>query len=521
MKISTRIALVALLWLITINSGELGSLDVNLRLQMAHAWWTGTEEVQLTPDMTPKVRGDIRFGVIGADGDRYIAYETGQSFLMLPADWVGSQLHQIWSEVPAETLRRWSVNLLTFIPINVAVVLAAFWLLKLFHFEERVAGLASLTLLLGTTALHYAQVHQHNNQLLLLTTLGYATAMAYIQTRRALWPFLGGIALGMAVFIRVTSMIHALTVILFLVGIVAYKSRQVGAVIQTIGLWLMGFVPVFLISRYIDSLRYGSFLASGKSVEKLQLATDSMWTGLPQLPADYPLINAPQVGILGPLISPAKSIFLYDPLLLPCLILAGVCWFKLSPLIRWYLVTSTLNLGLHLAAYSRFVFWHGDSAWGARYHVTSVHLLLIPLLAVFIQQLLAARKFRRFVLKGILLFALMAQLASVAMPMNLEIFQKKVGVPGTRLDVRLAARATNVACYVDRDLATLCIDRNPDKKQYLEHLNHLSFFPFTFSHNNAESEQTNPIKGLLFLIWSLALVATILISLNTWCLSGL
>ena len=521
MKILTRIVLVALLWLITINSGELGSLDVDLRLQMAHAWWAGTEEVQVTSDMTPKVRGDIRFGVIGADGDRYIGYETGQSFLMLPSDWLGSQLHQVWPRIPGETLRRWSVNLFTFIPINVAVVLATFWLLKLFQFEERVAGLASLTLLLGTTALHYAQVHQHNNQLLLLTTLGYATAIAYIQTRRAFWPFLGGIALGLAVFIRVTSMIHALTVVLFLVGIVAYKSRQVGAVIQTIGLWLMGFIPVFLISRYVDFLRYGSFWASGKSVEKLQLTTDPMWVGLPQLPAGYPLINAPQVGILGPLISPAKSIFLYDPLLLPCLIIGGICWFKLSPLIRWYLVTSVLNLGLHLAAYSRFVFWHGDSAWGARYHVTSIHLLLIPLLALFIQKLLTTRKMKRFILKGILLIALLTQLASVAMPMNLEIFQKKVGVPGTRLDLRLATRAINVVCYVDRDITKLCVDQNPDKKQYIEHLNHLSFFPFTFSHNHVAADKTNPIKALLFLIWLLALVAAVLISLNTWRWSGL
>ena len=486
---------------------------------MAHAWWTDSEEVQVSPEMVPKVRGDIRFGVIGADGDRYIAYETGQSLLMLPADWLGTQLHQLWPAAPAEVMRRWAINLFTFIPINVAVVLAAFWLLRLLNFDERVAGLASLALLLGTTALHYAQVHQHNNQLLLLTTVGYASAIAYIQTRRALWPLVGGMALGMAVFIRVTSMIHAFTVGIFLVGAVVYKSRRIADVIRTIGLWLMGFIPVFLISRYVDFLRYGSFLASGKSVEKLQLTTDPMWTGLPQLPAGYPLTNAPLVGILGPLLSPAKSIFLYDPLLLPCLILAGLCWKQLAPLVRWYLTVSALNLGLHLAAYSRFVFWHGDSAWGARYHVTSVHLLLIPLVAVFIQQLFAARKFRRFLLKGILVIAIMAQLASVAMPMNLEIFQKQVGVPGTRLDLRLATRAANIVCYADRDFSSLCVNQNPDKKQYLAHLNHLSFFPFTFSHEHVNS--SSALKALLFLIWGLALVATVLISLKTWQLGGL
>ncbi|MEM6256577.1 MAG: hypothetical protein AAF821_27030 [Cyanobacteria bacterium P01_D01_bin.156] len=521
MKVLIRILLIAFLWLIVVNSGELGTLDTDLRLQMAHAWWTGTEEVQITPDMEPKVRGDIRFGVIGVDGDRYIGYETGQSFLMLPADWLGSQLHQLLSAVPEDTLRRWSVNLFNFIPINLAVVMATFWMLKLFHFEERIAGLASLTLLLGTTVLHYTQVHQHNNQLLLLTILGYATAIAYVQSKRSAWLLFGGAALGMAVFIRVTSMIHVLTVVLFLVGIVAYKNRQMTAVVQSFGFWIMGFFPVFLLSRYVDFLRYGSFFSSGKSVEKLQLATDPIWEGLPQLPEGYPLINSPHIGILGPLFSPAKSIFLYDPLLLPCLILSILCWQRLSPWIRWYLVTCTLNLGLHLAAYSRFVFWHGDSAWGARYHVTSVHLLLIPLLAIFIQQLLAASKAQRLLLKGILIVALITQLASVAMPMNIEIFQKQVGMPGTRLDLRLPRRFANIACYIRPDLSKLCIDRNPNKKEYLEHLNHLTFFPFIFSHKKSESGKTSVIQILLFLIWGLALIAAILVSLNTWLLSGI
>ncbi len=523
MKTPKKLILIALLWLLTISSGELGTLDTQLRLQMTHAWWTGTQEVQVESDQKPSVRGDIRFGVVGAKGDRIIAYESGQSFLMLPADWLGTQLHSVWPAVPAETLRQWSVNLFTFIPINIAVVLAAFWLLRLFQFDERVSAIASLTLLLGTTVLHYAQVHQHNNQLLLLTTLGYATAVASVQnqeqSKKAFWLLIGGAALGMAVFIRVTSMIHALTVGLFLVGAVAYESRQLRAVMKSVGLWLVGFVPVVLLSRYVDFVRYGSFFASGKSTEKLQLATDPMWAGLPQLPAGYPLVNSPLVGILGPLLAPAKSIFLYDPLLIPCLVVGMLCWRKLSPLIRWYLITVSLNLGLHLVAYSRFVFWHGDSAWGARYHVTSVHLLLIPLLAVFIQQLLEARKIRRQVFRGILIVALLTQLASVAMPINLEIYQRQVGTPGTRLDMRLGSRIVNIACYFDRNITPFCVDRNPTKKEYIEPFNHLSFFPFAFS--KANSDKLGTLQLLLFLLWSLLLVAAILLSLKTWRLMGL
>jgi hypothetical protein len=529
-----RIALVALLWLITVNAGDLGTLDTDLRLQMSHAWATNTPEVIITPEMTPKVRGDIRYGVIGRDGNRYIGYETGQSFLMLPADWLGTQLHRLWSTVPEDALRRWVINAFVFIPINLGIVLATFWLLRLFQFEEKVAGIASLSLLLGTTVLHYTQVQQHNSQLLALCLVGYATAVAYLQSKRNLWLVIGGMALGMAVFIRVTSMIHALTVALFLAGALAYENRKLGlsvalqirSLIQSGSLWLAGFIPVFLLSRYVDFLRYGSFLASGKSVEKDQLATDPIWTGLPQLPDNYPLINSPLTGILGPFISPAKSLFLYDPLLIPCLILCALGWRKFSPWLRWYLVTAVLNLGLHLAAYSRFVFWHGDAAWAARYHVTSVHLLMVPLLACFIQQLLSARQWRRRLLRAILAIAVMVQLASVAMPMNLEITQKQVGTPGSRLDARLPQRLSNLACYVAPTLTKLCIERLPDKKKYLERYNHLQFFPFVFAQTRltldpASRASTMGVQISLFVLWGLALVAAVALSFNTWRWVGL
>ena len=41
-------------------------------------------------------------------------------------------------------------------------------------------------------------------------------------------------------------------------------------------------------------------------------------------------------------------------------------------------------------------------AWGARYHVTSVHLLLIPLVAFLIQYLLSLRDYRLWLIRAIL-----------------------------------------------------------------------------------------------------------------------
>lgn len=509
MKTVTKIALIALLWLTVINSGSLGTLDTDLRLQMANSWWTGTEEVRIPPNYKLKVRGDIVAGIMGVGGKRYIAYEQGQSVLMLPGDWLGTQLHRWFPAIAEKDMRDLVVNFLIFIPLNVAAVVACFWLLTLFNFSERVAGLTSLLFLLGTTFLHYAQVHQHNNQVLLFVTIGYASALACALRGNIRMAAISGLALGGTVLLRITSTIHGFTILTFLVGCMAYKTRDKDKTIKAAGLWIAGFIPVALVGRIFDFIRYGSFFATGKSVEKQQLATDPMWAGLPELPANYPLVNDPHVGILGPLITPAKSIFIYDPLLIPCIILGIILWKKLSPYMQWYLITGFFNLGLHLAAYSRFFFWHGDSAWGARYHVTSVQMILIPLLGMFVHQLLSERGLRAWLMRGIVTVAIMVQIASVTMPMNLEIFQTQVGMPGSRLDFRLAQRLTNMVCLVNSSFSKGCVERNPDKKDFVKEWNHLYFLPFNFSHQAAGNSALVNFTRILYVIWGLVLVGAI------------
>ncbi|NES82152.1 MAG: hypothetical protein F6K10_12550 [Moorea sp. SIO2B7] len=510
MKTVTKIALISLLWLIVINSGNLGSLDTELRLQMSHAWWTGTEEVQLKPGYKLRIRGDIKAGIMGVDGKRYIAYEQGQSLLMLPGDWVGTQLHQFFPTIPSKEFRSWVVNFLIFIPLNVAVVVSCFWLLRLFEFEERIAGLTSILFLLGTTVLHYAQVNQHNNQVLLLTTIGYAAALAYVRRDRPFFAWLSGLALGGSVLIRITSVIHGLTVIMFLAGCLAYKSRDKLKVFRGVGIWILGFIPFTLLGRILDYSRYGSFLATGKSVEKLQLSTDPMWSGLPDLPANYPFINPPHVGIFGPLFSPAKSLFLYDPFLLPCLILGIILWKRFSPYIQWYLVTAIFNLAIHLALYCRFFEWGGDAAWAARYHVTSVHLLLIPLLGLFVQRLISFKGLKLWLIRGIVTIAIIVQLASVTMPYNLEVDQNLIGAPGARLKFRLLQRMTNIVCLVDSSFSSRCVDRlDAKKKNYLKRNNYVFFLPFRLQRQAKDDSDLVNMSRFFFVVWGLALTLAI------------
>jgi hypothetical protein len=514
MKTVIKIALISCLWLTVISSGTLGVIDSELRLQMAHAWWTGTEEVEIPAGAKPRVRGDIRFGVVGADGRRYISYEQGQSLLMLPGDWLGTQLQQWFPEIASQQLRELAVSLLIFIPLNVAVVIAAFWLLRLLEFGERLSGLTALTWLLGTTVLHYAQLHQQNNQVLLCALLGYGGALAYTQRQRPQFAFISGLAAGGAILIRITSAVHALTVFLFLIGCVVYQRRRLQSLVPAIGWWVAGFLPFSLLGRLLDWQRYGSFWANARMVEKIQLTTDSMWEGMPQLPDGFPLLNPPHVGIFSPFFSPAKSIFLYDPLLLPCVILAIFLWRRISPYLQWYIITIAFNLCFHLFAYSRYFFWHGDSAWGARYHVTSVQLLLLPLIALLLQQLLAASGLKKRLMQSLIALTIVIQFASVAMPMDLEIFQAQLGMPGTRHDFRLGQRIVNISCLIRPKWSNRCTENHPDKQQILSTWNHLAFLPFTFNHQAIKNPAAVKYSAFLFAAWLIVLILAIATTLK-------
>ncbi len=476
MRTITKVALIAFLWITLVNRGTLGSIDTALRADMSHAWWTGTAEV--ASDYKPFVQGDVRAGVIGKDGRRYISWDLGQSILMLPSDWIGTQIHKL---MPAESeikLRHTVISYLTFVPLNVAAIVACYWLITLFGFQEKTAGLASIVCLLCTTILHYSQEHQQVNQVLLFVLIGYASALTYVKTHvktrvekdlkqdKNYFVILSGLAASAAFLIRMSSAIHAATILLFLLSCLALQKRAKVDCLKATGLWVMGFLPLSLLVGILNYFRYGNFWDFGQKIAVEQLVTDPIWQGVPALPANYPLVYSPDVGILGVLFSPAKSIFMYDPLLLPCLVIACLFWRRLSPYIQCYLIASILNLAGHIVLTSRYLYWAADDSWGAKYQVTSVHLLIIPLVAFLIHKYLINSLAKKNLIKllitrlfqGILTIALIVQIASISLHYGVEIVQAESMSDQVKFQqFRLGQRFTNIACQFNHTFTDRCV----------------------------------------------------------------
>jgi hypothetical protein len=283
-----------------------------------------------------------------------------------------------------------------------------------------------------------------------------------------------------------------------------YRERlkqSVPELIKAIGIWILGFIPFTLIGRLFDYWRYGSFFMSGAKMSQIQLTTDPLWNGMPNLEPNYPFIDAHHVGFIGALFDPAKSIFIYDPLLLPCLVIAAILWKKINIYIRIYILVNILNLFLHLLAYSRVSFWGGDLAWGARYHVTSVQLLLIPLIGIFLQSLLSYRGIRRNLMVAIIAIAMVIQLASVTMNPIMEISQKNIGVPGTRLDFRLGQRMINLGCLLNSSLPP-CQRATPEQREYLNaEFNRIIFLPFNWLHQAKDIPIFKSLGRIYLVFW--------------------
>src|SRR5205823_5802136 len=95
----------------------------------------------------------------------------------------------------------------------------------------------------------------------------------------------------------------------------------------------------------------------------------------PALPPNYPWETPFRVGFLGPLLTPEKSIFLFDPLLVLTILVAAFAWKRFRPEVKAYLIAAFLLLLGYICFYAKYTVWSGDFAWGDRYVSTSVELV--------------------------------------------------------------------------------------------------------------------------------------------------
>ena len=418
--------LLTALFTFLIQSGELGTSDTTHRLQVAHALWTG--EPQVFPSEFPES------GVHGRGGRLYAMWGIGQSLLLLPSDLLGTAAshlpwwHNYVDSAQDPAIRSIVVSFTTNIVVNVLTALVAFRFLGLLGFVEVEAVAGTLALLCATTHLHYAQNMTENNYILLLTLAGFMLQYRWLRTgeRRALvW---GAAAMGLNLLTRVTTVLDIGACCCFLVLVSWLGKGEAERLSRAkVRAWVLTALPIYALFLFLDRLyqfvRFGSWTTTYLSVfAREQRRLD------PSLPAKFPFnghafAGGLHAGVWGPLVSPEKSIFLFDPMFPLALLLAALLWKRLSPALRALQLSTVLLVAIYIAFYARFIWWPGDFAWGDRYVASVVEfaaLLAVPLLLRFWRLLHPALRAGAVALTAV---SVVIQCASLAFWLPLEIYQ--------------------------------------------------------------------------------------------------
>jgi hypothetical protein len=509
-KVLCLLVAIAALSTLLIQSGELGTSDTMHRLQTAHSFWT--RQPAVFPAEYPE------FGLIGRGGKLYSWYGIGQSLLMLPADLVGTWLERlpIFAEYNGTdpAVRSIFVTFTTNVLIAVLTALVAFRLLRDFDFNERQAATGVLALLFATTHLHYSQNMSENNYIFLLTLTGFCFQYEWLRSgnRRSL--IAGSAALGLNLLTRLTTGLDLMAVGAFLLLVLLFEKADGGTIRSRLQDYLRTALPIYaafvLIDRVYQYHRFGSFLNTYISIfGAQQKALD------PSLPAAYPFEGRFLDGFLGPLLSPEKSIFLFDPLLLLALLVTALCWRSLTKVAQAYTIATWLLLFAYICFYAKYTVWSGDFAWGDRYVSTAAQFVVLLAVPLALRHCGPGRRWLRTAAALVVAASLLVQLASLCFWLPLEIYQMEtLGHPTSVV----ALRFKNITAFALGKMSAWGLNNEAmtqDPWDYV-HITCWNFLPFLLRRAGAapawlvNSLMATWAVGLGGLVWMLARLRLIL-----------
>jgi len=454
-----------------VQSGELGSADTMHRLQTAHSFWTSQPAV--FPNEYPE------FGVHGRGGKLYDWYGIGQPLLMLPFDIVGTGIAKlpIFADYGDNdpTVRNifvtYSVNM--FISVLTALVCYRFLLLLGFDVAQSVAGV--LALLFCTTHLHYTQNMMENNYICLLTLTGFCFQFDWLRSGNTRALLIGSSALGLNLLTRLTTGLDLIAAVGFLVLVSwlegSFRDKFWPRLVRYVKVALPTYVVFVFLDRLYQFYRFGNWTTTYVHYFTLEHRLQD-----PTLAAKYPWETPFHVGFFGALISPEKSVFLFDPLIVLTIAIAIWAWKCLNSDVKAYVIATLTLVLAYICLYARYTVWSGNFAWGDRYVSTAVEMagfISVPLLLKLRAQL-------GRVVWGMGIFLIAAswiiQLASLAFWLPLEIYQ--IEDMGARFVIWL--RFKNIVAFALGKMDTWGL--NTDAMTYdqwdYQHITCWNFLPF-------------------------------------------
>ncbi|GAB4541400.1 MAG: hypothetical protein Kow0063_32210 [Anaerolineae bacterium] len=296
---------------------------------------------------------------VAPDGEPYSKYGISTSLLAAPLYVLGLS----WPRLGMIQAAMLTTLLVT--AINVVLV---FKLIGALGYRTGIALGTSLVFALGTSVAVYAHYYFTEPFSALALTGSFLGLYLYRAHRQERYAWLTGGAMSLAVS---TKLINAL----FLLPLLVYaleglrtqysesRSGQDKRSLADAGKGLRAVLPIglpllvtFALLGLLNTLRFGSPFASGYPA----------WERF-----DHPLL----AGLWGLLFGSEKGLFAYNPILVASLFAFPFFWRRHRP----EALVVLLMLVLHLVTYARWHDWRGGVAWGPRFLVPLLPLLVLPL----------------------------------------------------------------------------------------------------------------------------------------------
>jgi len=339
-------------------------------------------------------------GRIGVDGRFYAHYAPGLSLAMAPLIPVGRGLEGLTEGVRARYT--WGARdeadkaariLASYFNAPVTAATAALLALLVLRlgYPSAAAIFTALAYAFATFAWGQARVVFADPLQGLLLLLGVVLLLGASPSRAGL----GGTALGLALLVKLTSVL-ALPLVLLLPdarGRALWRTPTTVALILGPALVALALHGLFNLGRYGDALNTGYLARSvdGQEVADAGAAGRVLRVGF---------ANIPLVGFYGLLVSPARGVVWY------ALPIVAAAW----AFLRFYRERRSAALAfggmaaLWLVVHGFWIGWHGGWGWGPRYLLPVLPLALVPLATCWLERR------ARFAAVGLVLVGVLIQL---------------------------------------------------------------------------------------------------------------
>jgi len=313
---------------------------------------------------------------------------------------------------------------------------------------------------------------------------------------------IGSAAFGLNLLTRLTTGVDLVVGGIFLLLVLEFEHTPRTQVWLKFVAYGKVAVPVyagfFLFDRLYQFYRFGEWTSTYVKYFTIEHRLQD-----PSLPANYPWTTPFLKGFLGPLMSPEKSIFLFDPLIILSIILVVLGWKLLSPSVKAFMASAFLLISAYICFYARYYEWSGNFAWGDRYVSSAVEMaafLAVPLLVKFREQW-----GRPIWVLGLFLVgaSLVIQFASLAFWLPLEIYQgDDLGHPQWVIGLRFK----NIVAFALGKMDAWGM--NTDSMTYdqwdFQHITCWNFLPFVLRRIGAAPRW---VVDVAFAVWTMGIAA--------------